>query len=249
MSAVVIIGICKDVKTSLIAFALLSGSYCFMCYSTAGLENSLLYFLSSLFIYVFFKNELFSEKHLFLLSLVLALLAWSRMDSVLLFIPLICYGYLFKTKVPFPRRVVLGIGGLLPFICWELFSVLYYGWFFPNTYYVKVCTGFPTIDYIIRGIDFVHMSIANDIFLGIGIVAYTLYVVKVGGDFMLGRHLTIQYLASVIGIIFIIQSEYLLNNITGNRIIMIVSFVIVIALAYSTTIKPIAAEKLSYTGT
>lgn len=115
-AGVIIFGFCKSISISLIVFALLSGSYCFMCYTTGGLENSLLYFLGAWFLYVYFKKPFLNQKGLFCLAFILSLLAWGRMDSVLPFVFIICYGYLFKTDVKFWKRVVIGICGLLPFI-------------------------------------------------------------------------------------------------------------------------------------
>lgn len=212
--------ICKTVSTVILAGVLLLSSYCFVTFTTAGLENSLLYLLFTLFIYIYIKNETFNGNNLFVLMLISGLIAMTRMDSLLLAVPAIIYAFFFKTKMSFWRKVLISLGGVAPFILWELFSFIYYGFLFPNTYYVKVCTGFPLKEYIEKGLDFCFRSYSCDIALlfvplllivctlliknnayimiMLGVVLYTLYIVSVGGDFMLGRHLTVQYLISTV---------------------------------------------------
>lgn len=214
---------CNTIKEASLSVLILSGSFSFMCYTTAGLENSLLFFLSSLFLVVYLKDKSFSGRNLFWLAFILSLLAMTRMDSVLIFVPAICIGYLFFTRISFIRRIFIGFLGLLPFMLWEIFSIIYYGYPFPNTMYMKLNTGFPKIDYIQRGILYIFSLSTTDIILlaapilfiilsimlknkkliavAAGCFAYIIYVIYVGGDFMMGRFLTVPLFISIFGLI------------------------------------------------
>lgn len=139
---IVVFKICDSIQVASLSVLLLLGNYCFMSYTTAGLENSLLYLLTILFLYQYQSKNIYEEKDLFYLALLLALLAMARMDSVLLFIPTICISYLCYTKVKFYKRILIGCAGLMPFVLWELFAMIYYEYPFPNTMYVKLNTGF-----------------------------------------------------------------------------------------------------------
>lgn len=212
---------CKTVKQILITFFVLIGSSCFISYTTSGLENCLLFFLAALFLKVFFAKEKYNSKDLLKLAVLVALIATTRMDAVLLVVPMVLYAYLVKRdNVSFIKAVGLGVLGLLPFIAWELFSLFYYGFLVPNTAFVKLGTGIPESEYIKRGIEYLLTSAACDVILiavpvfaiiiciltkkwnyiccALGIVGYVLYIIYIGGDFMLGRHFTVLFFMSVI---------------------------------------------------
>jgi len=111
-------------------------------------------------------------------------------------------------------------GGLLPLFCWELFSLIYYGFPFPNTAYAKLNTGIGTFDLIWQGLKYLKDSLVTDpitlvaILLGliagmlapdrrkmfplvVGVLLYLGYLVRIGGDFMSGRFLAAPLLVSV----------------------------------------------------
>lgn len=257
--------VCDSTKESMFSVGILLGCYCFMTYTTAGLENSLLFFLVALFVVMFNKEDLFNEKDLFILALVLSLLAMTRMDSVLLFIPAICVGYLFFSKIAFWKRVLIGIAGLMPFCIWEAFSLIYYGYLFPNTMYVKLNTGFPKVDYYERGLDYLFRSSLVDILLLIlpiiffvlsfvkknrrmqmiacGVVLYIVYVVNVGGDFMVGRHLTVPFFVSLIGINILFKNGDK-SIYKGFSLCTVLIGCMALELAWSGCIRPIAKDFL-----
>lgn len=211
---------CKNEKQVIFAFAVLSGSACFISYTTSGLENCLLFFLVALFLKIYYRSEKYNAKKLFGLAILVALIATTRMDAVLLVVPMVLYAYLAKrNNVSFIKAVGIGICGLLPFIFWELFSLFYYGFLVPNTAFVKLGTGIPEIEYIKRGIVYllttamcdvllivipllsIIVSIlvkkAKPIFCSLGIALYFAYVIYIGGDFMLGRHFTVGFFMSL----------------------------------------------------
>jgi arabinofuranosyltransferase len=104
-------------------------------------------------------------------------------------------------------------------VTWELFSIIYYGFPFPNTAYAKLSNGVPPGDLAIQGVAFLLNSAANDpltlLAMGtfvsvalasygriswpfaLGVVLYVVYVVRVGGDFMSGRFLTAPLFCTV----------------------------------------------------
>jgi arabinofuranosyltransferase len=216
---------CPSPATAWCMLGLMVSSHCFMSFTTSGLENSILFFLGACFLDIYLRNPLLSKRHLFAIALLMALLATTRADSVLVFAPMAVWAYLARTRIPFWRRVPIGMAGLLPFFAWTAFSVLYYGFPFPNTFYAKLHTGISTADYATSGLWYHVSSWALDpmlllvpvlfvalsvkarnrtlVPLFIGLAFYELYVVSIGGDFMAGRHLTQQYFLSLCGIAFL----------------------------------------------
>lgn len=120
----------------------------------------------------------------------------------------------------YAKRLLFSALGILPFIIWEIFSVIYYGFPFPNTAYAKLGTTIPLIDYLSRGGSYIVISfifspfivfipiaaiVANFfsdkrikyISVSIGLFIYLCYLVYVGGDFMAGRHLVSPFFLSL----------------------------------------------------
>ncbi len=200
---------------------ILIGSASFVSYTTSGLENSMLFFLGAVYAKIYFRNERYDAKNMLYLALLTALVAMTRMDAVLIFAPMSVYVYLVRRDgVSFVKAVLLGIVGLMPFVLWELFSTFYYGFPFPNTAYAKLGTDFPLSDYLVRGARYyLNAALCDPIILVVplfGIIAavsvrkaqyiwcmagpvlYGLYLLYVGGDFMMGRHFTLLFFVSLI---------------------------------------------------
>ena len=111
---------------------------------------------------------------------------------------------------------------------WLVFSYIYYGFPFPNTYYAKVATGIPRSLQLRQGLAYVANSINFDPFtLGlIGLTAvvaarprrlpeiaaavsallYVLYTISVGGDFMSGRFFAMPLLVCAIVLVRIVHA-------------------------------------------
>ena len=212
---------CKNVKQVVVTFFVLTGSACFISYTTSGLENCLLFFLVALFLKVYFLKDKYNSSDLFKMAILVALIATTRMDAVLLVVPMALYAYLVKRdEVSFFKAVGIGFAGLSPFIIWEIFSLFYYGFPVPNTAFVKLGTGIPEIEYIKRGIQYLLTSAMCDVLLiavpvfsvivtllikkwnyiycSLGTVLYVIYVIYIGGDFMLGRHFTVLFFMSLL---------------------------------------------------
>lgn len=183
----------------------------FISYTTSGLENCITFLLLAIFYYYFFKYDKYSKINLTRLSLIASLSLVNRIDSILLFIPGLFYAFFYKREkgISFGQMILPGFLGMLPFILWELFTLIYYGFLFPNTAYAKLGTSIPEIQYIIRGIKYYIANFIYDpitllsiffIFIGcimfknlkniiafLGAIIYMLYILKIGGDFMNGR--------------------------------------------------------------
>jgi arabinofuranosyltransferase len=208
----------KSAFVAVVGLAILAASKGFVDFSTSGLENPLTHLLIVVFALVFFQYQ-HSRRYILWLSLLGSLMILNRMDTVLLFLPALAYA-LFLTTQPRLKELRTMLLCFLPFIGWELFSLFYYGFLFPNTAYAKLNTGISTgqllkqgLAYLISSSNFdpllfvvpvcaILLVIVNrdrkSIALALGMVLYVAYVVKVGGDFMAGRFLTPPLLMAVI---------------------------------------------------
>ena len=191
-------------------------SKAFVDYSTSGLENPLTHLLLLLFLLVYFKHSE-GKRSLGWLALLAALCAVNRLDTVLLTMPILAYRFWIDRSWKAFGVVILGF---LPLIAWEIFSVLYYGFPFPNTAYAKLNTGIPLGDLIGQGIYYLWNSLAvnpltviviviglilpvvrhrrPETVVAIGMLLYLIYVVRIGGCFMSGRLLAAPFLMALV---------------------------------------------------
>ena len=190
-------------------------SRAFVDYSTSGLENALSHLILVMYLAVYFTLES-SNRKLFLLSLLTALAGLNRLDLLLIYLPSLGYE-IWKCRKDRPILVMLA--GFVPLMVWEAFSIIYYGFPFPNTAYAKLNTGVPPGDLIEQGFFYlmdsmifdpitlliiaagvavaIYMRRGPSIAVAVGIVLYLIYIVRIGGDFMSGRFLTVPLLASL----------------------------------------------------
>jgi arabinofuranosyltransferase len=216
-AAVFLVGlrIARSWGAGLAAVTLLTLSKAFVDYSTSGLENPLTHFLLALFLCAWFGAP---RRRLLWLALLAALLMTNRMDLGLLVLPAVVVAWWRERSWRATRIVALG---LVPFVAWEVFAFLYYGFFFPNTAYAKLSTGVPAGQLAAQGIHYLVDSLVRDPLtllcvalavgsvwlardgrrraapLAAGLVLYLYYVVRVGGDFMTGRMLSAGFLVAV----------------------------------------------------
>lgn len=215
---------CKNIQSVLLALICLGGANGFLTYATSGLENCLLFCMMSVIYFMVMRKEEYGKRDLFFLAMFIGILMGARMDNVLLVAPIGIYVYFFakKKEISIPKSVGLGVLGVFPFWMWEIFSVIYYGFLFPNTAYIKLGTGLPLTNYLSRGISYMITALLNDpvllvmpllygifavmkrdrkhILLAAGTWIYLAYVVYIGGDFMLGRHQTVPFFSAVCGL-------------------------------------------------
>lgn len=206
--AVLLLCCCARSKASAtMAVLALTLSHCFVDYSTSGLENPLTHLFLGAYLLVWFKVEHGVPK-VFFLSLLASLLALNRLDVLLLCAPSLMVALVAAKRWRGLGAVALGF---VPLVGWELFSIIYYGFPLPNTYYAKLHTGIPSHALLEQGIYYLLNSLEFDpqtaVLLGCaalvplvtgrgrgwalmaGAILYVLYVVWIGGDFMSGRFL------------------------------------------------------------
>ena len=198
-------------------FAVLILTLCnaFVDYTTSGLENPFSHLLLIIFLAVYFHGKT-DEKNLLTLSFIASLGLINRMDTALIFLPVLLYR---ACEVRTWKGIGMLVMGQIPFICWEIFSILYYGFPFPNTSYAKLNTGISTLAYITQSKYYFLSIVEKDplvlvtIFYGLsvpfinrshrdkpialGIFLYLLYIVMIGSDFMAGRFFSLSLLAAV----------------------------------------------------
>lgn len=207
--------------TAIFLVVVIALSNAFIDYSTSGLENPLSHLLLVIFFILFFSLPP-SARKVFWLSFIASLGAVNRLDLLLIFGPaLLCALYqTISSKTDFAKAILALIVGQAPLIAWEIFSVIYYGFPFPNTAYAKLNTGIPSFELFQQGWLYLRESLRTDpltlviiasglilAFLGrekknipiaLGIILYLVYILKIGGDFMSGRFLAAPFLCSLI---------------------------------------------------
>ena len=197
-------------------------------YATSGLENPLTVFLLVLFAYVLLERE-GHARQLLHLSLVLALVFTNRMDAILMLFPALAWRF---WQVRSWRNVGLVLLGFLPIFAWELFSVIYYGFPFPNTAYAKLGTGIPQGQLLRQGVYYFLDSISRDMLtvplillgalcglfhkrawpLAIGVSLYLVYILRIGGDFMTGRFMMAPFALSVTVLLYTLRDGDLVRK-------------------------------------
>jgi arabinofuranosyltransferase len=199
-----------------VAVLTLALSSAFVDYSTSGLENPLTHLLLVVFLVRFLGHPL-DARNLGWLAVIASLAAVNRHDSVLLYLPALV-GALLR----FGRWRGLGIvaAGFAPLLAWEAFSLVYYGFAFPNTAYAKLKLFLPRDALVAQGLRYLAHSLKSDpvtvvallaggvaallarsreaLLVWAGAALTVAYVVFVGGDFMAGRLLAAPFLASVV---------------------------------------------------
>jgi arabinofuranosyltransferase len=215
---------------AVVGFSILVFSKSFIDYSTSGLENPLSHLLIIIFLYIFLEKD-HGLKASFWLVFIASLMAFNRMDTLLILVPVLGF-ILYKNK---SIKMLLYAGlGFLPFLLWELFSLLYYGFPFPNTAYAKLGTGISDLLLMQQGLRYAVDSIQRDpvtlftislsvllafksrnvhcILMAAGIILYFLYVIKIGGDFMSGRYFSILLLVAAVVILRTMSGQFSRNN-------------------------------------
>lgn len=210
--------------TLFIVLAVMSRS--FVDYSTSGLENPLSHLLIVL-LYAHYLHYDGSTERLTWVILFAALLMLNRLDLSLIALPPVLD---LIRREPWRRSVRPLLVGVSPLVLWELFSIVYYGSFVPNTALAKLDNGLEAAlvwrqggVYLLHQIEFDPLSLAviaaaltlgftqfrrrsQFTVLALGVLLYVVYVCKVGGDFMAGRFFSAPYIASVAIVIGFLRS-------------------------------------------
>ncbi|TGK03702.1 hypothetical protein EHO58_14965 [Leptospira selangorensis] len=205
-------------------FLILLTSRAFVDFSSSGLENPLSFLLIVLFLGKAFDLEKKADfRDIFLFFFYLSLSYLNRQDTVLLGLPFLLYLYKpLKENKSWGRFIGAAILGLLPVVLWSAFSLVYYGYLFPNTAYAKLNTDLTVSHLWPYGIEYLENSFRWDIFtsltissvilflpyflckkkflqaaLSAGVGLYTLYICSIGGDFMAGRFFALPFVACI----------------------------------------------------
>lgn len=192
-------------------------SKAFVDFSTSGLENPLIHLLLIILVSLSLRDDPSSVWRSPLFPLLFSAVYLTRQDLVLLILPLLTY-HLFLLRHNIRQLVISGLIAIVPILLWSLFSLVYYGFLFPNTAYAKLSTGVPGSDLMLQGLRYFLRTISRDPLtffilisgvvvglaaggvsrsLAIGSVCYLAYVLRVGGDFMEGRFFTAPFVVSL----------------------------------------------------
>jgi arabinofuranosyltransferase len=199
-----------------LAIVALVDSLAFVYYSTSWLENPLSHLLLALF-FLGYLGDARSPRAIFRLSLAAAAVGLNRLDLLVVVLPALIQA-LWEARRP--RLLLQVLAGITPLIAWELFSVLYYGFPFPNTAYAKLGTSHPTAQvlgqgllYYVSTLDLDPMTLIlivagagvallsrrpRELAALCGVAIYLFYLLRIGGDFMLGRFLSAPLVVAVI---------------------------------------------------
>lgn len=200
---------------SIFIIILLIASKSFIDYSSSGLENPLSHLLIVIYIY-FYLKEIEIQRKILILSFIISLSYLNRIDSILIYIPSLFYLFYQNHS---KKNILYAIYGFLPIILWTVFSIVYYGFPFPNTFYAKINTGIPKLEIFSQGVYYFINSLKFDtitlviIFLVIGItfikrikihyylvfgiLLYLIYIIYIGGDFMSGRFFSLPFITAI----------------------------------------------------
>jgi arabinofuranosyltransferase len=206
-------------------------SKAFIDYSTSGLENPATHLMLLGFCIIALSASPIDEKRIFLLSLLAGLLMLNRMDAILFVLPMLAV-VLWQNRSR--RTLALFIAGMSPFLLWEAFSLIYYGFLFPNAYYAKLLSGVPAGALMTQGLLYFLNSLswnpitlviiftalglafagkeAPERWLALGVCLYLGYIVYIGGDFMSGRFFTAPLVVSAILLIRRVENSTTLEK-------------------------------------
>jgi arabinofuranosyltransferase len=216
-------------------------SKAYVDFSTSGLENPGTHFLLACFLWLFLQREEEARtRDVFWLTLIAALATLNRMDTLLFFIPALLMVFWQKKSWATVRAILLGFS---PFILWEFFSVLYYGFPFPNTAYAKLHTGLGRMDLLEMGYLYFLNSLHWDpitLFMiavsggaafyagtgreksiALGVVLYLFYVIWIGADYMSGRFFTGALLVAVILFNRLFVSQPITNGLVAMAFVVL----------------------------
>lgn len=185
-------------------------------FATSGLENPLACLLLVLALPAAARAVAGDDRGaLIRLALLTSLLALTRLDLVLVPLPALAWAVARGGWRHWRALLVAA----LPLAAWEVFSIVYFGFPLPNTAYAKLGTGIAAGDLMLRGWWYLETSLRRDpltiavLAAGLGFVLargdrarrlgaagvllYLAYLVRVGGDFMMGRFLMVPLVVTV----------------------------------------------------
>ena len=195
--------------------SIILGSKAIMDFSSSGLENPLIYFLAFAYMYYFIKATTdpipaIRKANITPTSWMLGLLLLTRHDQLFLFAPpFFLLLWRERRQLRHVMDIVKPALAAVPLLLWTLFSFFYYGTPVPNTAIAKLNHGVPSETLWEFGSAFLFSHVYADpvsttviltaiilafkrrrfpeVAMSIGMLIQTLYMAKIGGDFMVGR--------------------------------------------------------------
>jgi arabinofuranosyltransferase len=197
-------------------FAILMSSQAFVTFTSSGLETPLAYLIVVVFLDRWLRSDP-ADGRGYAISFFLAGLAiLTRLDLVLLILPVV--GHLVVSGW---KRLGLWIArplllGFAPVAAWHVFSLCYYGFLLPNSYYAKVGLDAPRSLLWWQGQYYLTRNLFQDpitlavcaaavavcwasrrtVWAVLGVLLYITYVASIGGDFLGYRFLAPPFLIS-----------------------------------------------------
>ena len=250
----------------LLAFAILTLSKSFVDYSTSGMENPATHLLAIGFAALYFRaDKPLSEKNLFFLSLFAGLAIFNRMDTLIFYLPTLIFLFL---NQPNRRTLLIIFAGFAPFILWEIFSIIYYGFPIPNTYYAKMNTGIPLNESAAQGVLYFINSLGWDpitltiVFsalaltfisrhreeslIALGIALYLGYIIYIGGDFMSGRFFSTPLLLSVALLVRRVEASSTLEKYIWISLVLLLGLILAPLKSYT---NPLESDLVTFDNT
>lgn len=145
---------------ALVVAVVLLWSRAFIDFSTSGLENPLSYLLLALFVGLFAKEPRGGRRWLTSLWALAALLYLTRPDDLLLVLPMLLVACWRTRRIG--TIAASAAVGLLPAAVWTFFSLIYYGFPFPNTAYAKLAMGISGTEIRSQGLLYLIDSLDRD---------------------------------------------------------------------------------------
>lgn len=176
----------------------------FIDFQTSGLECSLNHFLLVMLV---LAASTAAPNRLLRTAFWTGMLLTARLDLFFMSFPILLHVFFLETR-PVRRRICLAFAGLLPIVAWEVFSIVYYGFVFPNTKYAKLGVlplgralehAFAFIKDFVVWEPFpaamILLAIVIVLWRGdrlgrvsmIGVLCYLSYLIMIGGGYMRGR--------------------------------------------------------------
>lgn len=239
-----------DQKVALLLLLIAASSQAFVHYTSSGLENCIGFLICGLVFAACCFKQPYSPLQLQYYLCLAGFACLIRSDYLLLVAGpgLIFVIELWRKTTPLRWYMSLIIAAL-PLVAWHFFSLIYYGFFLPNTYYAKLATAVPLAERLHQGMLYHYVSMVLDpltvlvIFLailisllrrnipsrmcGASILLYMLYITGIGGDFMLGRFYAVPFYLSLL-----IISEAAVGFVSDWRHLNALMFIVGVSLLF-----------------
>ncbi len=201
---------------AVLALSCLILSKAFLDHAASGLETPLSYALYGGVFLVALSEDRWADARFFWLCVLSGLMVLNRMDLGLLVLPLLLLSL--RESGSRLRRFLIGCAAFLPVVAWLVFSLVYFGAPFPNTFYAKIGAGIPRTELLAVAGHYFYLQIRDDLpsvivlammvvcyrltphppvrAMIVGVILYLLYIVWIGGDFMQGRYFAVPVYAA-----------------------------------------------------